>query len=554
MTAWRFLARLFQDSRGLVAASIAAAVVQSLLLLPIAVLVRDIFDEVIPDEDVRTLFEYGAAILVLFLASSLIGLAARYWALKATKGAITELRGQLVERLYTLRQAYFDRADHGRLHSTIVQDTERLDMMNNGFLGQLLPAALIGAALSVMLVVLSWSLFLILVCLLPLLVITGRLLGGRVRGRMRVYQRTFDTWSAHMGFVLRSMYLTKAQAAEPRQLEQARAKIADVGEVGRGMVWAIAAYTLVTGAVAAIAGVVVLVAGGAAVAQGRMTSGELLAFFAVLALLRAQVTVILIIVPQVIAGLESLRRLAAILDTDEPEPYQGTAGHEFAGGVRLDRVAFTYGERPVLRDVSLEIGAGEHVALVGANGAGKSTIVSLILGLYRPESGALAADGRAYDDVDLHPVRRKIGVVLQDPPIFPGTIRDNIGFGLGSTDGPEIEEAAERATAAEFVRRLPDGFDTVVGSEGVGLSGGQRQRIAIARALVGRPALIILDEPATYLDPQATAALIENLSNLPWNPSLLVIAHGEALFPDVERTYLLRDGAVEIVGSAVPAA
>ncbi len=149
-------------------------------------------------------------------------------------------------------------------------------------------------------------------------------------------------------------------------------------------------------------------------------------------------------------------------------------------------------------------------------------------------------------------MRRAIGVVLQDPPIFPGTIRENIGFGLGRhRPGPDVEEAAERATAGEFIQRLPDGFETVVGSEGVGLSGGQRQRIAIARALVGRPALIILDEPATYLDPQATATLIENLSNLPWNPSLLVIAHGEALFPDVERTYLLRDGVVEVVGSAV---
>ena len=551
MTAYRFLAQLFRDSRGLVAASVASAVVQSLLLLPIALLVRDIFDEVIPDEDVWALVAYGGAILGLFLASSLFGLGARYWALKATKGAITDLRGRVVERLYTLRQSYFDKADQGRLHSTIVQDTERLDVMNNGFLGQLLPAALIGLALSAMLIVLSWKLFLILAVLLPLLVFTGRFLGGRVRARMRVYQYTFDSWSSHMGFVLRSMFLTKAQAAEERQLELAREKIGDVGEVGRGMVWAIATYTLVTGAVAAVVGVVVLVAGGAFVAEGQMTPGELLGFFAVLALLRAQVNMILIIVPQVIAGLESLRRLAEILDTDEPEPYQGTTEHAFEGGVVLDQVAFTYGEKPVLREVSLEIGAGEHVALVGANGAGKSTIVSLILGLYRPASGALTADGRSYDEIDLHPVRRAIGVVLQDPPIFPGTIRENIGFGLADTSGTDVEEAAERATAGEFIQRLPNRFETVVGSEGVGLSGGQRQRIAIARALVGRPALIILDEPATYLDPQATATLIENLSNLPWNPSLLVIAHGEALFPDVERTYLLRDGVVEVVGSAV---
>jgi ABC-type bacteriocin/lantibiotic exporter with double-glycine peptidase domain len=187
------------------------------------------------------------------------------------------------------------------------------------------------------------------------------------------------------------------------------------------------------------------------------------------------------------------------------------------------------------------------VALVGPNGAGKSTIVSLLLGLYRPDAGRLLADGRPYDELDLDDVRRGIGVVLQDPLIFHGTIRENIAFGLPDAGDARVEEAAEWATAAAFVRRLPAGYETDVGAEGVRLSAGQRQRIAIARALLARPALVVLDEPATYLDAVATAALVANLAALPWRPALLVIGHDELLLPAVDRVYRLEDGATRIV-------
>ena len=250
------------------------------------------------------------------------------------------------------------------------------------------------------------------------------------------------------------------------------------------MTWAQNAYTQVQGAAAATAGVIVMVVGGAAVADGRMSLGALLSFFAIVALIRGQATLVLLQMPMVISGLEYVRRLMEVLDADHPPPYAGRRRIDFTGEVTLDEVCFSYGEDPLLREVSLRVESSEWVAVAGPNGAGKSTIASLVLGLYRPDSGRLLADGFPFDDLDLAVVRRRIGVVLQDQVIFPGSIAENIAYGTPGADREQIARAATAATAHDFIESFPDGYATAVGDEGARLSSGQRQRIAIARALV----------------------------------------------------------------------
>jgi ABC-type bacteriocin/lantibiotic exporter with double-glycine peptidase domain len=242
------------------------------------------------------------------------------------------------------------------------------------------------------------------------------------------------------------------------------------------------------------------------------------------------------------SGYESVARLDRLLRANAGEPYRGTRVIDFRGGLALERVAFSYGEVPVLRDVDLALAPGERVAIVGPNGAGKTTLVNLVLGLYRPQRGRLLAEGVPFDDLDIKALRRRMGAVLQDPIIFPGTVAENIAYGWGSADLGEIRRAATGATAGEFVDDLPDGLATQVGDEGVRLSGGQRQRIALARALMSSPALLILDEPTTYLDDAASARLMENLSRLPGNPSVIVISHDPKVEAWADRVIHLRDG------------
>jgi ATP-binding cassette subfamily B protein len=228
---------------------------------------------------------------------------------------------------------------------------------------------------------------------------------------------------------------------------------------------------------------------------------------------------------------------------------------DFDGSLTFDGVSFGYDRRPVLLAIDLTIAAGERVAIVGPNGAGKSTLVSLLLGLYRPDAGRLLAGGVPFDELDMPSFRRAIGVVLQDPVIFPGTVGENIAYGRPNATEAEIRRAAAWATAAEFVEAFPQGYATPVGDEGVLLSAGQRQRVAIARALMAWPALLVLDEPTAHLDDAAINRLLQNLSELPRSPTIVAISHDPTIEAWAEQVIHLRDGRImnEIAPTAAKA-
>jgi ATP-binding cassette subfamily B protein len=252
--------------------------------------------------------------------------------------------------------------------------------------------------------------------------------------------------------------------------------------------------------------------------------------------------VIVVGVPQVLGGHEAVRRLDALLRHPDAEPYTGTGAIDHRGDVALESVTFGYGDDPLLHDVDLRVGRGERVALFGPNGAGKSTIVNLLLGLYRPDEGRVLADGIPYDELDVVSLRRGMGVVLQDPIIFQGSVADNIAYGHPDAGSDEIRRAAEWAMADDFIKALPHGYDSDVGDDGNLLSGGQRQRIAIARALLDRPSLLILDEPTTHLDDAAIGGLLDRLCNFPGMPAVLMVSHDPEVALVAETVYHLRDG------------
>jgi ATP-binding cassette subfamily B protein len=301
-------------------------------------------------------------------------------------------------------------------------------------------------------------------------------------------------------------------------------------------------YAILQQSVSAGAGVVVLIVGGWSAARGDMTVGELLGFNAIAILLLRQVSTILSNVPVVLAGYESVIRLSELLESGTGEPYIGTREIDFDGSVAFEGVSFAYDRDPVLSDIDLAIAAGEQVAILGPNGAGKSSLVSLLLGLYRPTTGRVLAGGVPLDELDMPSLRRGMGVVLQDPVIFPGTVAENIAYGRPDATEEEVRRAAGLATAAEFIEALPRGYATPVGDEGGLLSSGQRQRVAVARALIARPALLVLDEPTTHLDGAAIGRLAENLGALPGAPTVIAVSHDPEIEAWAGRTIHLRDG------------
>jgi ABC-type multidrug transport system fused ATPase/permease subunit len=539
------LASLIEGSRRQVAASIAVSVAQSALLVPIAFLIRHAFNVTIPNHDSSGLLLIGAATMGLFILSSILGVLNRWFSLRATKEAIRRLLTRLLTKVFALPSSYYDRADLGALHAVIVQDSERLDQMVTALVSTVIPAVVIGAVLSMTLLALDPLLAAVLFCSVPLLLVVGRRLSPKVRGLTREWQRASDTFSSETQLALRSATLTKLHGAEQIELERRVPHLAELAEAGRRMSAWHGIYSAQQQLISAAVAVAVLVVGGISVTNGDSSLGDLISFYAVLALLRNQVLTGSMSMPQVLSGLESLVRLREILEEEAREPYDGTRAIAFRGGVELRRVTFSYVPgRPVLEDVSLRVDPGETVALLGPNGAGKSTIISLIAGLYRPESGSIAADGVPLEELDLRGVRRSMGIVVQDPLILPATIRANISFGRPDATQERIERAAIRAGAHEFIEQLADGYDSRTGDEGVLLSGGQRQRLATARALLGDPVLLMLDEPTTHLDRETAAGLIDNLMRQDDGPAILVVSHDPAVAEIADRIYLLRRGRV----------
>ena len=538
------LARYFGDRlRGLFSYAIAAAF-QSLLVLPTLWLFARVFDSAIPHRDLMLLVEIAAAIVVIRAASSAIAILFRLYVVRLIKSAISRLREDLLEGSYRRSRQELSGSDLDRLHSRIVQDTERIDNVCNAFLSGMIPPAISIVVLLVLLACVSWKLTLVGAFTLPLVLLFSSRARTRLQGEVARCQTDYDIFSKGVSFVLRLMDLTRAQSFEISELCRQRRTLKELESSAARMSMAYALHGQLQTTIAGIAGIALLVLGGNEVIEGRMTIGSLAEFYFGAGMLYGFIGSYLGGAAEVAGGRQAITNVAELLDAEVPEPYGGSEKIDFKGRLALEEVSFAYRSTPVLKAVNLELPSGARVAIIGANGSGKTTLLNILLGLVRPTTGRALADGHLFDSIDLQDLRRKIGIVMQRPNFFHGTVRENINYGVPEASEIDLVRAVKLAGAEEVIAALPAGYGTIVGQSGVALSGGECQRLAIARALLRRPKALILDEPTNHLDVSAVRELLQTLRRLEAQPTILLVSHDARILEFAEQTYMLEGGTL----------
>jgi ABC-type multidrug transport system fused ATPase/permease subunit len=466
---------------------------------------------------------------------------------KAAQRAITEMRRDLQRHVSRLPVRYFEQTKAGALLSRVMNDAEGIrNLVGNGLVE--IAGGLVTAALALgILFYLSAKLTLIVFCVLSLFGIILRraikTLGPLFRDRSRINADL----SGRLTESFSGVRVVKAYSAERREAlvftKGAHRLFRNVSATITGFSAIGAASTLLLGVI----GVSMMAVGASDVLAGRMSLGSFISFTLYLGLLVGPVVQIVNIGSQIteaFAGLERIREIRAEVPEDNDE--EARQGLERVDGrVELRDVWFEYKEdAPVLRGVSLVAEPGTSTALVGPSGSGKSTLIGMIAAFHGPTAGSVLVDGHDLSRMKLHDYRSHLGVVLQDNFLFDGTVYENIAYARPEAEDAEVLEAARIARCDDFVQRLSEGYDTIVGERGVKLSGGERQRVAIARAILADPRILILDEATSSLDSESEALIQEGLAELMKGRTTFIIAHRLSTIRKADTILVLEQGQI----------
>jgi ABC-type bacteriocin/lantibiotic exporter with double-glycine peptidase domain len=370
-------------------------------------------------------------------------------------------------------------------------------------------------------------------------VLLRQLTASRIRIKTLAAHKQLERFSRELYQILERMDLARLQSAEQCELERQQQCATEYRRAQRSLIIFRACVQEVH-QTATLTGGVLAVMIGAALTNAAI--GDLLAFFVGVVVMKNAVGKLISRYLSIVDGFAALRNIGTLLDRSVPIVHNERLLAAAPKTISLHCHRFGYAGEPLLCDVNLAIRRGTTLAITGRNGVGKSTLLYLLLGLHAPTDGRVMADGIPYEQLDLRSLRRHFGVVLQRPLLFEGTVRENLTFGAPHLSERRLIQAARIATADEFIRKLPQQYDTKIGEDGVLLSGGECQRLAIARALVRRPAFLLLDEPTNHLDSQTITQLLKKLERMPQRPAVVLISHDQHLVRFGAQVYVLESG------------
>lgn len=469
----------------------------------------------------------------------------------ASQNVAYDLRNEIQKKLTQLSFSFHDTSEAGELLSRAIQDVERLRFLTGRATLRILEGGLMIIVTMIILIVMDLRLGLFVLISMPVLVHRAYYFGSRFRPLSLMIQKQVARLTTAVEQNLRGSRVVKAYAQEPGEIERFEEENQQWFELTRASARLQAVNVPLMFLLSNIAMVVIILFGGYLVIQGQLTFGVLLAFITYMGQLVEPVRRLGIIIPAVAIAGSSAERVFDILDT-VPDVQDEVDAQPMAivnGHVRFEQVSFSYGKQTVLSGINFEVQPGQIVALLGATGSGKSTIISLIPRFYDPTAGRILLDGRDIRQVTLNSLRSQIGIVLQETTLFATSIRENIAFGQSNTTEEDIISAAKAAQAHEFIVRSPEGYDTYVGERGTTLSGGQKQRIAIARVLLMNPRILILDDATASVDTETEHLIQTAFENLVKGRTTFVIAHRLSTVRNADLILVLDHGRIAARGT-----
>ena len=567
-TFFRFLGYA-KPYRLLILATIGIGVVGMALNMAFPMLTSMVIDRVIPDGEGVSAPELDAtavarrlsllnwilvAAVVVAIGRAVATFFRGYLSARIGNGVIFDVRQALWGHLQRLSLSYYDRQQTGNILSRLINDINTAQQMTNGGVIQIALDAATALLILGLLVYIEPLLAAVTMIVMPFYFIAYHRLRPQIRQASRDVQAQMAKISGNAQERLAGIAIVQSFAAEGHERRQFHAENSD--HFSKVMTRVRYSHFLSGLSALIISGgtVIVLYLGGFLALKGALSAGNVVAFILYVGMMYGPLERLAEINTTIQTSLAAVERVFAVFDI-VPEVRSrpdAIAELEGPGELTFDHIDFEYiPRRPVLRGIDLKISAGEKVALVGPSGAGKSTFAGLIPRLYDVSEGAIRIDGIDVRDIHLKTLRRNIGIVLQDPFLFNGTVRENLRYGRKQATNEQVIDAAIAANAHSFIEELPEGYETVVGERGVTLSGGQKQRLSLARTILKDPKILILDEATSSLDSESENLIQDAMSRLLAGRTALIIAHRLSTIVGVDRILVVNQGQIVEQGGHV---
>ena len=463
-----------------------------------------------------------------------------------------DLRKAMFEKLQTLSFTYYDRTPLGWLMSRMTSDVTRVgELVSWGFLD--ITWGITGIATAVVFMfIINWQLALIVLALIPVLIVVAIQFQKLIINEYRIVRRTNSKITGSYSESINGVRVVKSLRREEKNLEEFQGLTGEMYRAGFRAAWLSALFLPAVQMLTALGVAATVWYGGWQYTQGWITVGTIQAFISYITFMLWPVQEMARVFASMQQAVASAERIFSLLDEnpDIVDRPNAKKVDNIRGTIEFDHVDFRYeADKPVLQDFSLTVKPGETIALVGPTGAGKSTVVNLLCRFYEPVDGQIRINGIDYQDLTLDSIHSRIGMVLQTPHLFSGTVMENIRYGRLDATDEEVVTAARMAGAHDFITLLDDGYATEVGESGVLLSVGQKQLMSLARAILAQPDIFIMDEATSSVDTLTEALIQQAMDTIMDGRTSFVIAHRLSTIKRADRIIVLKDGQIDEIGS-----